>query len=138
MPTPLEIYRARLAERQAVAAARERSHVALGNAKVAVFMLVLIYWAVTVQGNPNTVLIGAAVTAFVALSVWHELVMRARARAQAAVAFYTDGIARIEDRWVGTGKVDKRVEVVDIAPTLAKMLGVAAPPASQGKVLPLP
>ncbi len=41
-------------------------------------------------------------------------------------------------RWVGTGKVDKRVEVVDIAPTLAKMLGVAAPPASQGKVLPLP
>ena len=108
MPTPLEIYRARLAERQAVAAARERSHVALGNAKVAVFMLVLIYWAVTVQGNPNTVLIGAAVTAFVALSVWHELVMRARARAQAAVAFYTDGIARIEDRWVGTGKTSER------------------------------
>ena len=108
MPTPLETYRARLAERQAVAAARERSHVALGNAKVAVFMLVLIYWAVTVQGNPNTVLIGAAVTAFVALSVWHELVMRARARAQAAVAFYTDGIARIEDRWVGTGKTSER------------------------------
>lgn len=108
MPTPLETYRARLAERQAVAAARERSHVALGNAKVAVFILVLIYWAVTVQGNPNTVLVGAAVTAFVALSVWHELVMRARARAQAAVAFYTDGIARIEDRWVGTGKTSER------------------------------
>ncbi len=108
MPTPLETYRARLAERRAVAAARERSHVALGNAKVAVFILVLIYWAVTVQGNPNTVLIGAAVTAFVALSVWHELVMRARARALAAVAFYTDGIARIEDRWVGTGKTSER------------------------------
>lgn len=41
-------------------------------------------------------------------------------------------------RWMGTGKVDKRVEVADIAPTLAKMLGVAAPPASQGKPLPLP
>lgn len=108
MPTPLETYGARLAERQAVAAARERSHVALGNAKVAVFILVLIYWAVTVQGNPNTVLIGAAVTVFVALSVWHELVMRARARAQAAVAFYADGIARIEDRWVGTGKTSER------------------------------
>ena len=108
MPTPLETYGARLAERQAVAAARERSHVALGNAKVAVFILVLIYWAVTVRGNPNTVLIGAAVTVFVALSVWHELVMRARARAQAAVAFYADGIARIEDRWVGTGKTSER------------------------------
>ena len=41
-------------------------------------------------------------------------------------------------RWMGAGKVDKRVEVVDIAPTLAKLLGVAAPSASQGKLLPLP
>ncbi|MBS0335576.1 MAG: alkaline phosphatase family protein [Proteobacteria bacterium] len=41
-------------------------------------------------------------------------------------------------RWTGTGKVEQRVEVVDIAPTLAKMLGVAAPPASEGKLLPLP
>jgi predicted AlkP superfamily pyrophosphatase or phosphodiesterase len=41
-------------------------------------------------------------------------------------------------RWMGTGKVEQRVEVVDIAPTLAKMLGVAAPSASEGKQLPLP
>ncbi len=41
-------------------------------------------------------------------------------------------------RWMGSGKVDQRVEVVDIAPTLARMLGVSAPAASQGKVLPLP
>ncbi|NBS57736.1 MAG: alkaline phosphatase family protein [Betaproteobacteria bacterium] len=41
-------------------------------------------------------------------------------------------------RWMGAGKVDKRVEVVDIAPTLAKLLGVAAPSASEGKLLPLP
>jgi arylsulfatase A-like enzyme len=41
-------------------------------------------------------------------------------------------------RWMGAGKVDRRVEVVDIAPTLAKMLGLAAPPASEGKLLPLP
>lgn len=106
--SPIETYRARLAERQAVAAARERTHVALGNAKVAVFILVLIYWAVTVQGSPNTTLIGAAVVAFVGLSIWHELVIRALARAQAAVAFYTDGIARVEDRWVGMGKASER------------------------------
>jgi predicted AlkP superfamily pyrophosphatase or phosphodiesterase len=41
-------------------------------------------------------------------------------------------------RWMGTGKVEKRVEVVDIAPTLAKLLGVASPPTAQGKLLPLP
>lgn len=105
---PIEIYRARLAERQAVATTRERTHVALGNAKVAVFILVLIYWAVTIQGNPSTVLMGAAVVAFIALSVWHELVIRALVRARAAVAFYADGIARIEDRWVGTGTTSER------------------------------
>ena len=41
-------------------------------------------------------------------------------------------------RWVGTGRVDTPVAVVDIAPTLARILAVPAPPASEGKVLPLP
>lgn len=39
--------------------------------------------------------------------------------------------------WVKAGRNDTRVEVVDVAPTLARMLGVAAPPASEGRVLPL-
>jgi hypothetical protein len=33
--------------------------------------------------------------------------------------------------------VDSRVEVADIAPTLARLLGVPAPSASEGKLLPL-
>ena len=40
--------------------------------------------------------------------------------------------------WVRPGRIDTAVEVVDIAPTLARMLGVAPPPASEGKPLPLP
>ncbi|MES2972004.1 MAG: alkaline phosphatase family protein [Pseudomonadota bacterium] len=40
--------------------------------------------------------------------------------------------------WVKPGRVDTRVEVVDIAPTLARILNIAAPSASEGKVLPLP
>lgn len=39
--------------------------------------------------------------------------------------------------WVKAGRHDARVEVVDIAPTLAQMLGVPAPAASEGKALPL-
>ena len=79
MPTPIETYRVRLAERQLVVAARERTHVALGNAKVAIVIATLIYWAVTVQDS-NSTLLGAAAVAFVALLIWHELVMRALAR----------------------------------------------------------
>ena len=41
-------------------------------------------------------------------------------------------------RWFGAGRVDTRVEVVDIAPTLAKLLGSATPAAAEGRPLPLP
>ena len=106
--SPSDEYAERLAARQLVVSSLDRRHAALGNAKVAIFILVLVYWAVTVQGNSNSALVGAAVSVFIALSIWHELVIKALARAQAAVAFYTDGIARIEDRWVGTGKASER------------------------------
>ena len=41
-------------------------------------------------------------------------------------------------RWFGAGRVETKVAVVDIAPTLARFLGVPPPAASEGKVLPLP
>ena len=105
--SPSDEYAQRLGARQLVVGARERVHLRLGNAKVAIFIIGLIYWAVTVQ-NANAVIVGGAFVAFVALSIWHELVIRALARAQAAVAFYTDGLARIEDRWTGAGKASER------------------------------
>ena len=38
--------------------------------------------------------------------------------------------------WIGKGRVDKRVEVVDIAPTLADLLGVPPPATAEGRRLP--
>ncbi|ALV04856.1 alkaline phosphatase family protein [Roseateles depolymerans] len=40
--------------------------------------------------------------------------------------------------WVGQGEVTARVEIVDLAPTLSRILGIATPAQSQGQVLPLP
>jgi predicted AlkP superfamily pyrophosphatase or phosphodiesterase len=40
-------------------------------------------------------------------------------------------------RWVKAGRVDARVEVADIAPTLSRILGIPAPSSSEGKLLPL-
>jgi hypothetical protein len=51
---------------------------------------------------------------------------------------YTVPILFYGPRWVGPGRIDRIVEVADIAPTLARFLGVPAPSASEGKVLPLP
>ena len=40
-------------------------------------------------------------------------------------------------KWVRAGRVEERVEVVDIAPTLARILGIAAPSSSEGRALPI-
>ncbi|MFG6446649.1 alkaline phosphatase family protein [Roseateles sp. BYS180W] len=40
--------------------------------------------------------------------------------------------------WFGQGQVSQRVEVADIAPTLAQILGVPAPAQAQGRPLPRP
>ena len=50
----------------------------------------------------------AAVAAYAALAVWHERVLRAKSRAETAAAFYERGLARIEDRWAGTGQTGER------------------------------
>jgi hypothetical protein len=41
-------------------------------------------------------------------------------------------------RWVTSGRVHSRVDVADLAPTLALLLGVPPPSASEGQPLPLP
>ena len=50
---------------------------------------------------------------------------------------YTVPILFYGPRWVAPGRIDSTAEVVDIAPTLAKMLQVATPAASEGRLLPL-
>lgn len=98
--SPLDEYAARRRAREADAAGRDRIHVRLGNAKVAIFLGILIYWATTLQGDPSPWVYGIAVAVFVALFVWHERVLRAKVRATAAVTFYRDGAARIQDDWM--------------------------------------
>jgi predicted AlkP superfamily pyrophosphatase or phosphodiesterase len=50
---------------------------------------------------------------------------------------YTVPILFYGPRWVAPGRNDRTVEVADIAPTLARILGVATPAASQGTPLPI-
>ncbi|RYZ01392.1 MAG: alkaline phosphatase family protein [Comamonadaceae bacterium] len=41
-------------------------------------------------------------------------------------------------RWIRPGEVGRRVEVVDLAPTLSRLLGVPPPSSNEGRPLPLP
>jgi arylsulfatase A-like enzyme len=40
-------------------------------------------------------------------------------------------------RWVRAARIDAKAEVADLAPTLAAILGVPPPAASEGRALPL-
>ncbi len=113
MTTPLDEYAQRQRAREADAAARERVHIRLGNAKVAIFLGILIYWALTLGGNSRPWFYGVAAAAFIALSIWHELTLRAMARANAAVAFYRGGAARIQDQWMRVEPSGERFKNAD-------------------------
>ena len=97
---PIDEYAQRKRSREHDATAHERVHIWLGNAKVAIFIGLLIYWAVTLNGDPAAWFYGVAIALFIALTVWHERVLRAMARANAAAAFYQAGADRINDKWM--------------------------------------
>jgi hypothetical protein len=50
------------------------------------------------------------VGAFVALVMYHLSIRRKRAHAERAIAFYDTRIARIDDRWIGTGATGERFD----------------------------
>ena len=50
---------------------------------------------------------------------------------------YTVPILFYGPRWFAAGRIDRTVEVADITPTLARLIGVPAPSGSEGRVLPL-
>ena len=52
-----------------------------------------------------------ALVVFLAIAILHTKVLRERACAERAVDFYRKGLARIEDRWPGTGQTGERIDV---------------------------
>jgi hypothetical protein len=102
-------YARRLASHKETIAAKERLHVRAGNLKLAAIIAgLLMLWLCFSRNLFAPVWLASPVVAYFALAVWHERVLQARARAETAAAFYQRGIARIEDRWAGTGQSGDR------------------------------
>ena len=53
-------------------------------------------------------LVIAAIVVFVILAIFHEFVLTRIRRLDAVIAFYERGVARLEDRWAGTGEGGER------------------------------
>jgi hypothetical protein len=107
-PPPGDEYRARLADRRASFAALSRQDARFSAARLAVFgigvALVVAWW----QGWVNASWLVLPAAAFAFLIQRHDTILHARAAAQRAISFYERGLARLEDRWAGTGEPGER------------------------------
>lgn len=115
MPEPSEEYRRRAQARRLTAAEHERRANTIGNMRLAVFATgVICAWAALTHARYvplwSTLIF---VAGFIALGIWHERVVTAQHYAEKAAAVYDRGIARIEDRWPGTGNTGERFRTPD-------------------------
>jgi hypothetical protein len=109
--SPSEEYKQRQQAREQQVAHFERLHRRFGNLRLLVVLATLIAAWLSLHNNvfsPWWLLAGPI--AFLALAILHARVLRRRACAERAVDFYRKGLARIEDRWTGTGQTGERID----------------------------
>src|SRR5215467_742362 len=98
-------YPQRLKQREGTVAHYDSIHIRLGNLRlVLVLAVAVVAWESLRRHGFSPWWILFPVAAFVAVAAYHSRILRARDLAQRAVAFYKSGLARIENRWAGTGR----------------------------------
>ena len=107
--SPLQVYAGHLEQRKASAGLALRRERRLSNLRLGVFAAgVVVAWFVFGPREASLLWLAPPGVAFVALVVWHDSVIRSRTEFERAAAFYERGIARLEDRWAGTGESGER------------------------------
>jgi hypothetical protein len=109
VPDPHIEYSKRLATYLEIASSKNRVHIRIGNFKLVIIAagLVLAWLSLHKDLSPSYWLI-LPIVAYLVSSIIHEQVLRARTRAETAAGFYRKGLARIEDRWAGSGQTGDR------------------------------
>jgi hypothetical protein len=105
---PAAAYRDRLTDRRSTHVQLERLDERMSYARLGVFLLGIVTVIVVWRAGLTAWILLAPAVAFLALAAWHERVLRARDAARTAIAYYERGVARIEDRWIGTGEPGTR------------------------------
>jgi MutS domain V len=102
-------YSRRLAARRQTVAAKDALHKQIGNAKLAtVVVAIVLLWLSLKDEVISTYWLAIPIVIYAGLAVAHEFALRVLAHARTAVSFYERGLARLEDRWTGTGASGER------------------------------
>jgi len=105
---PAEAYRTRLSQRRATHHRLTQTDRQFSFARLGVFGLGVAIALAAWQQVLSTWLLILPVAFFIVLVRRHERVIRQRDEAARAIAFYERGLARVEDRWPGTGEPGDR------------------------------
>ncbi|WP_263419451.1 MutS-related protein [Terriglobus albidus] len=101
--SPVEEYTSRQHLREQQVERHESRHIALGYLKLLLIAAtVVLAWLSRNHFSQSFWLPGIPVLLFIAVAVYHTRVLRRQADERRAVEFYSNGLARIEDRWPRT------------------------------------
>jgi MutS domain V len=102
---PIHEYARRLEARRSALARLDRIHIAVGNWRLSLFVAAaLLAWLSFVRAALSPWWLALPAIFFFVLFVIHERVLQTRRRLDRAATFYEKGIARLENRWAGTGE----------------------------------
>jgi hypothetical protein len=108
---PSEEYVQRRNARQSRVAHYEKFHIRLGNVRLLLAMLaVILAWASFRAHFVSPWWVAVPVAAFVGIAWYHSKILRARELAERAASFYEKALARVQDRWAGSGETGERFD----------------------------
>jgi len=105
----VEEYKQRLKDRGSRVARHEQIHIRLGYVRLSLALVAaVIGWESFGRHRLTPWWMVSPLILFVFIAAYHSRILRARDLAKRAIAFYHNGLARIEDRWAGTGQTGDR------------------------------
>ncbi len=107
-PAPRSVYSERLANRQERIKACEARRGQLGYWRLLAMAVVGVPIWLSIQGRAPWWSIGFPLTVFVVLVWWQSRIERDAECVRRAIRFHEAGLARIENRWQGTGETGER------------------------------
>lgn len=107
-PDPAAIYQDRLASHRSAHALLEQLDARYAYTRLGVFALAIAIGFIAWRAAVTPWIFLAPGAAFLVLIARHDRLIRARDAAARAIAYYERAMARIEDRWIGTGEPGTR------------------------------
>ena len=101
-------YSARVEARRKAYSTLSRKELRISQLRLGAFGVAIVLAAFIWSGSISGFWLVLPIVAFAALAMLHDRTLRARDAAARAVTFYERGLARIGDRWIGTGETGER------------------------------